>query len=180
MPPESAVETVRIDGFGVFAYEARRTNGSEAAEGTATDQVCSRPGARPWTDVTIAEAAAGCELAGFRLCTNAEWEAACRGEDGRQFPYGRLHEPGRCNDHVSGASEVRPSGQYSRCHTETGIYDLSGNVWEITADPSRRGASHRVYASSFRAEAGDCISTYVLFDDYHEDDLGFRCCRSLE
>jgi len=177
-PVECTLETVTIGDLEIFAYEASRPDGTAAMDGVEEGEVCSRAGVRPWTNVTVGQAEAICATVGFRLCTDPEWETACRGEDQLQFPYGRAHEPGVCNDHVSGANSTQPAGSYPGCRTATGIYDLSGNVWEITAGPSRRGASFRVYASSFRAEAGDCISTFVLFDDYHGDDLGFRCCRS--
>lgn len=178
--PECVIETVVVNGVEIFAYESSRADATPQFQGEETDRVCSREGALPWTDVTLPEAEAACGTAGFRLCTDDEWQAACRGEDERQFPYGRTHRAALCNDHVSGANMVRAAGSYPECRTPTGIYDLSGNVWEMTADPSRRGASFRVYASSFRAEAADCNTTFVLFDDYAEDDLGFRCCRTVE
>jgi len=177
-PPECVIETVVAEGVEIFAFEVSRADATAGSVGVEEGRLCSRAGVMPWTDITVGDAEAACQSAGFRLCTNEEWGAVCRGPDRQQYPYGRRHQPGVCNDHVSGGDSIDPTGSRPGCRTASGVYDLSGNVWEITSGPSRRGASYRVYASTFRAEAADCISKYVLFDDYLEDDLGFRCCRA--
>lgn len=59
----------------------------------------SRPNAVPHGYLTYHVARRACENAGKRLCTEQEWVTACRGRHDTQFPYGSVHQPGRCNVH---------------------------------------------------------------------------------
>ncbi len=184
VPPDAAPPStdclggvVRVGPLEIFAYEASRPDADGAGAGADTSRACSRAGVLPWTNVTNAQARAACEASGFHLCSDAEWEGACMGGRGWIFPYGEAHGPGRCNDHVSGLSVLRPTGDFADCATPEGVHDLSGNVWELTADGSRRGASFRVNAATFRVDAARCDTYYFASEAYYDDDVGFRCCR---
>src|SRR5688572_11289341 len=59
----------------------------------------SAPSVLPQSYIDGKAAARACELANKRLCTDEEWTAACRGSDGRAFPYGNEERLGVCNDH---------------------------------------------------------------------------------
>ncbi|RMH43301.1 MAG: hypothetical protein D6689_05470 [Deltaproteobacteria bacterium] len=61
----------------IFRYEASRPDATATDPGASTARPCSKPGALPWTNVTYPEAAAACAAIGARLCTEAEWQAAC-------------------------------------------------------------------------------------------------------
>lgn len=159
---------VTVGQMEIFAYEASDSEG----------RACSRQGVTPWTGLTRAEAESACASSGFALCSDAQWLAACAGESGRSWPYGGGHIPGRCNDQVSGNSALALTGSFPGCVTPEGVFDLSGNVWEMTADGQRRGASFRVNAVMFDTEITRCDRPFFLSDVFYADDLGFRCCRA--
>lgn len=149
----------------------------------------------PAFDVDWSEAKAACEASGKRLCTEAEWVSVCQdaaavddnknGEfaddmiEGRAYPYGDYHEPGRCWDDMKG-DEFRPvyTGEMPACVTASGVYDLTGNVEEWVGETP----TSAVLLGGAWDTTNDNARCYRRNDSFGAGwssvHTGFRCCQS--
>ena len=177
--------------FWVYRFEASRPDASDGEAGVSSSRACSRGGVLPWSTVGYNAARSACEVAGYRLCTGAEWLAACEGAGAQRYPYGGTYAATTCNgadrDAVPGGRVdhvVTLTGELPMCISEDGAFDLSGNVKEWTRD--RQGtvggrAIHVVRGGSFESpELGLSCATDLsrATVDTTLPTLGFRCCSS--
>ncbi len=87
----------------------------------------------PTPESTWQGAVAFCAWRGARLPTEAEWEAAARGKEGRTYPWGEAPPTPERAVFARGRGETDPVGSHPMGATPEGIFDLSGNEAEWTS-----------------------------------------------
>lgn len=136
-------------------------------------------GAIPLSNVTQEAAAGLCAERGKRLCSELEWERACKGPDNHRYEYGDAYRPERCG---TGAQPLlRPVGIRVACHSDFGVRDLHGGAFEWTSSPWGRGsapgfASVRGGNSADGELTGRCANAEPQKVGAASGTVGFRCC----
>ena len=164
-------------------WEASRADANSASAGSSDDGPAeSRPQRLPWADVPWNLARSACRRADKELCTGIQWQAACRAESNAAYPYGRDYDADACNGREGGEMQVMPTGSLNSCRVdvERGLFDMSGNLREWSADFQDNG-QREVLGGSLLDDAPQltCAAGVLLDDGTREWNTGFRCCRTL-
>lgn len=121
-------DEVTVGQFKRFCEAARRPMPPQPAWSHGDDY--------PVVNVSWEDAMAYCDWAGLRLPSEAEWEKAARGSDGRKYPWGNTWDASRCNsaEKGDGFDQGAPVGSFPQGVSPCGASDMAGNVSEWCRD----------------------------------------------
>jgi len=164
-------------------------------------------GKKPLLMQSALDGEAWCAERGKRLCKEVEWNRACMGKRGYNFPYGAKWKRGVCNDdktwklprwkaiqsHPSAASkkeaarldQSEPAGAREGCVSPDGVHDLTGNAaeWVVRTEDNDTNYDHVVkgcyWARCYRPpHTPSCDYVNWMHRGAERSyEMGFRCCK---
>jgi hypothetical protein len=143
----------------------------------------NEPNAIPTSNVSRDEAEQLCVSKGKRLCTELEWERACKGPENATYEYGDAYRKDVCGTGVVPEQAARrPTGEHAQCKSGFGVSEMHGGVFEWTSSPwgrSSRDGSQGVLRGG-NAVAGElvgrCANAIARSPSKKAPTMGLRCC----
>lgn len=153
----------------------------------------------PMTEEHFTTFKKACEAADKRLCRNDEWTSTCQGPDELIYSWGNSYDVEICNnvdtycdDHCSENDipetecntfpgcgydyycfKVVPTGFFNNCKNYNDIFDINGNVWEITDN----GSGYSVKGGAFNCASAQERLKCTYSAGWTKLYAGFRCCK---
>ncbi|MBM4126206.1 MAG: formylglycine-generating enzyme family protein [Nitrospira sp.] len=208
---ERPTRTIHLDAFSIDRFEVTNHQYQQFVVATSHRKPglpsrYAKSGAKvrgmnqPIVYVSWDDAEAYCRWSGKRLPTEAEWEKAMRGTDGRLWPWGDKEQPdganwARVNDGHEATARV---GTFQLDKSPYGVMDGAGNVMEWVEDwygetyyksspdqnpPSPEYGTYRVLrGGSYTTTGADLriTSRSKMMPDFRDETIGFRCARSTK
>jgi formylglycine-generating enzyme len=139
---EKPQHEVRLSGYWMYKYEVTVEQYSRFCEETGRDMPTPPEwgwkSSHPIVNVTWSDASAYAEWAGASLPTEAQWEKAARGTDGRAYPWGDNWDISRCANSVAKRlNSTEPVGSFPSGASPYGCMDMAGNAAEWCRDSYR-------------------------------------------
>ena len=132
----------------------------------------------PLTSTSRDEARKLCEARGRRLCTELEWERACKGASNTRYEYGDRFDAKAC---PTGLGKIPGYEGFDKCVSGFGVHAMHGFVWEWTASDWKRGKEEGKVV--LRGGYGNqpyahmrCTGVRAEAPSAKEASVGFRCC----
>jgi sulfatase modifying factor 1 len=180
---EKPLRTVYLDGYWIYKYPVTL----EQYAAYCRESGLSLPPKPEWgwrhdhpvVNVSWHDATAYAAWAGVALPTEAQWEKAARGTDGREYPWGETWDPARCQcsrDKYGDAKSTAPVTEYRDGVSPFGAMDMAGNVWEWCDDWYAENYYYK--AAPSRNPAGPAAGEYRVLRGggwYNYDGGYFRC-----
>jgi serine/threonine protein kinase/formylglycine-generating enzyme required for sulfatase activity len=161
---EADARSVDVRAFCIDYYEA--PNGKDAV---------------PTTGVSWQAAKNACDRSGKRLCTEVEWERACKGPSSLRFPYGNTYDVDVCNTE-DGDGQARALARpldFKKCRSGFKVFMMAGNAEEWVQDAAGAQRILKGGAADRPDFASRCSARRAVPAKTSTSTTSFRCCADL-